>query len=412
MKGYYTGRRAHCKRYSSGSYPSPKNYSMKPLFTIVFTFFLNSSLPAQDSTVALPKKVSITGYVKNLETLTFDKNFKEIILGNFIHNRLNIKWKPSAKITTAAEFRNRLFWGEEVRMNPGFASMLKNGNEKVNLQKAWIQHKSLVLHTNVERLYFDYNNEEVNVRIGRQRINWGITTTWNPNDIFNTYNFLDFDYEERPGADGGKFNYRITNNFNVELAYAHNGKNQDNIAAFKYALNKWDYDIQLITGWYNDHLTLGAGWAGSIKEAGFKGEVQYFSEKKDSVDHLNLTLEVDYMFKNTWYVNAGILFNGNGVSQPVKNWNEVSFNPSPENLMPTKWNIIIKTAKEFTPLFTGNISVLYAPGTDLLILFPSLAYNIAANFDVNLVWQSFFARLNNNFEAINHRCFLRMKWSF
>ncbi len=34
--------------------------------------------------------------------------------------------------------------------------------------------------------------------------------------------------------------------------------------------------MQLITGWYNEHLTLGAGWAGNIKDAGFKGEVQYF----------------------------------------------------------------------------------------------------------------------------------------
>ena len=80
--------------------------------------------------------------------------------------------------------------------------------------------------------------------------------------------------------------------------------------------------------------------------------------------------------------------------------------------MPTKWNIIIITAKEFTPLFSANMSVLYAPGTNLFILFPSLQYNLGANLDVNLVWQSFFAELNNHFEAINHRCFFRMKWSF
>lgn len=24
---------------------------------------------------------------------------------------------------------------------------------------------------------------------------------WNPNDWFNTYNYFDFDYEERPGTD-------------------------------------------------------------------------------------------------------------------------------------------------------------------------------------------------------------------
>ena len=29
-----------------------------------------------------------------------------------------------------------------------------------------------------------------------------------------------------------------------------------------------NYDVQLFTGWYNEHLTLGSGWAG------FKGEKQ------------------------------------------------------------------------------------------------------------------------------------------
>ena len=80
--------------------------------------------------------------------------------------------------------------------------------------------------------------------------------------------------------------------------------------------------------------------------------------------------------------------------------------------MPTKWNMILATAKEITPLLSANMSVLYAPGTNLFILFPSLQYNMATNFDVNLVWQSFFAELNSRLEGVNHRCFLRMKWSF
>jgi len=305
-----------------------------------------------------------------------------------------------------------LFWGEEVKQTPGFASLLRNENEKLNMQKAWIKNKSLVLHTNVERLYFDYQDDELNVRIGRQRINWGITTIWNPNDIFNTYNFLDFDYEERPGVDGGKFQYVFNSSFNTELAYAHTGKKDGSVVALKYSLNKWNYDMQLITGWYNEHPTLGAGWAGYIEDAGFKGEVQYFFGNKDSTDHLNLSLEGDYMFKKGWYVNAGLLFNNNGLYKPVDNWSTINLKLSPENLMPTKWNFILTTAKEITPLLSVNMSVLYAPGTNLLILFPSFQYNMATNLDVNLVWQSFFAEINKNFEAVNHRCFLRLKWSF
>lgn len=382
---------------------------MKRTYLLCFLLAVCSHLIAQDSSQA-PKKFTINGYLKNLQHISFDKNFKEPVSGNFLHNRLNIKWKPSSFFTVAAEFRNRLFWGENVKRTPGFASLLRNTNEKINLQKVWIRNPSLVLHTNTERLYIDWRNEEMNWRIGRQRINWGISTTFNPNDIFNVYNFLDFDYEERPGIDGAKCHYTLSNSFQAEIAYAHTGRKNGDVAAIKYSLNKWNYDMQLITGWYNEHVTLGAGWAGNIKEAGFKGEAQYFFKNKDSVSHFNLTIEGDYMFKKGWYLNLGLLYNSNGLTNPVGNWNDFSFKLSPENLMPTKWNFILTTAKDITPLFSANISGLYAPGTKLLILLPSLKYNLAANLDVDLVCQSFFAALDKDFQAVNQQFFLRVKW--
>lgn len=384
---------------------------MKPLVQIFILLFFITPLYSQDSSNT-SKKISISGYIKDLQTLTFDKNFKDLVSGNLIHNRINIKWKPSEKITVATEFRNRLFWGEEVKQTPGFSSFLKNENEKVDLHKTWIDNSSMVLHTNTERLYFDYRDEKINFRGGRQRINWGITTTWNPNDIFNVYNFLDFDYEERPGVDGGKFQYTLNNSASTEFAWAYTGKKNRSVAATKYSFNKWNYDMQFIAGWYNEHLTLGGGWAGYIKDAGFKGELQYFIRNKDSTDHLNLSLEGDYMFKKGWYMNLGFLFNSHGLHQSVNSWNNINLKLSPENIMPTKWNFIVTTAKEFTPLLSGNLSVLYAPGTNLLILFPTIQYNLATNFDINLVWQSFFNELENQFEAVNHQCFLRLKWSF
>jgi len=366
---------------------------------------------AQDS-IEPEKKWELNGYIKNLESISFDKNINNGISGNLIHNRLNGKWKPSTKITATVEFRNRLFWGEEVKATPNFVSLLRNEYEKVKLQKVWLQNKSLVLHTNVERLNIEYRDTNWHIKAGRQRINWGIATTWNPNDIFNSYNFLDFDYEERPGVDGAKVQYIFTNSFSTEIAYAQTGTKEANIAALKYNLNKWGYDMQLITAWYKRSVTLGAGWAGNIKDAGFKGEVQYYFRNKDSIKHLYLLLEADYMFKKGWYINVGSLFNNRGTSKPVGDWRHLNFKLSPQNLMPTKWNFIVTAAKELNPLLSANLSVLYAPGTDLMIFLTSFKYNLATNLDADFIWQSFFAEFNKPLEAVNHRGFLRLRWNF
>src|SRR5487761_2648270 len=98
---------------------------MKILLQIFFVLLIAFDIHAQDS-AALPKKLTVNGYIKDLQTLSFDKNFKELISGNLIHNRINIKWKPSEKVTAVGEFRNRLFWGEEVKLNPDFVSLLRN----------------------------------------------------------------------------------------------------------------------------------------------------------------------------------------------------------------------------------------------------------------------------------------------
>ena len=384
---------------------------MKRIVKIFFASLVAAAARAQDSTDAV-KQFSVNGYIKDLQTFSFTNNFSDLTSMNLIHNRLNARWRPSDKITVAAEFRNRVFWGEEVKENPAFVSLLRNKNEKVNLQKTWINTKSLIVHTNTERAYINYAGEKLKIRLGRQRINWGVTTTWNPNDIFNVYNFLDFDYEERPGVDGANLKYVFNNSFNTEIGYANTGKRKSTIMALKYYLNKWNYDMQLITGWYKDRPTIGMGWAGNIKDAGFKGEIQCFLGDKDSTRHLNISLEGDYMFKNGWYVNAGILFNSNGLNKTVEKWDEINLNLSSTNLMPTKWNLIITTAKDLTPLLSANMSAAYTPRTNLLIVFPSLRYNIATNLDIDLVWQSFFIELNNSLTSINQLCVFRMKWSF
>jgi len=384
---------------------------MKTWKKILGFVLFTSRVMGQDST-SVSDKFLVNGYIKNLQSIHFKGRFNENYLGNIVHNRLNFKYIHIDKITATTEIRSRLFWGGEVKRIPGFDSFLRNNNEKLNLQKAWKLNRSMVLHTNIERLNINYANAGLNIRIGRQRINWGVTNTWNPNDIFNAYNFLDFDYEERAGIDGANIQYNFENRTGLEVAYANTGNKNEQIVALKYSFNKLNYDIQFIGGSFKNRMTAGAGWAGYIQDAGFKGEIQYFLPQKGTTGHVNLVFEGDYMFKNGWYLSAGFLYYNMGLSESVHDWNQINLRLSPENLMPTKWNSIIGIAKDISPLLSINCSTLFSPGTNMLILYPSLQYNLTSNLDLNFVWQSFFAELNNDYQAVNHQGFVRVKWNF
>lgn len=245
--------------------------------------------------------------------------------------------------------------------------------------------------------------------MGRQRINWGITNTWNPNDLFNSYNFLDFDYEERPGSDAVKGQYLINDLSSIEVAVA--GTSHRPIAAAKYATNFRNYDLQWNVGIYQSRFTAGFGWAGNIKEAGFKGEAQFYADPGKQFSRLLLVLEGDYMFKNGWYLSSAFLYNEKGLDHPANGLTLPAFRTSPRSLMPTKWNIIVTTSREFTPIFSGSMNAVYAPGTNLLILFPAFRYSLKTNLDLDLTWQSFFAE-TSGFKGLSHTGYLRLKWSF
>jgi hypothetical protein len=307
------------------------------------------------------------------------------------------------------ELRNRFYWGDDVRVIPQFEKQLRNKAEAADLSNSWINTRTSVFHSNIERLFLEWRRSKWNARAGRQRINWGTTNIWNPNDLFNTYNFLDFDYEERPGADAVKFQYMISDLSNLELAAAK--VNSGSIIAGKYFVNYKKYDLHLLAGSYRSSFTAGLGWAGSISDMGFKGELQVYGDRGDSISHIIGTVEADYIFKSGWYLSGAILYNQKGLHAPLQENVPVIINASPRNLMPARWNFLINTSKEFTPRLNGSLNLVYSPQVNLLIFFPTLRYDLRPNLDLDLVCQSAFAQYQR-LESISQTIFLRIKWSY
>lgn len=382
---------------------------MKKWLWIVALVSIVARIHGQDS---LQRSWDLNGYLKDLNTVVFSNAFKNVSYTNLIHNRINFKWKPFQKTTAAVEVRNRLYWGDEVQETPDFGHQLRNANDAANLSAVWKISSNSVLFSNVERLWLEYRRTKWNVRAGRQRVNWGIANTWNPNDIFNAYNFLDFDYEERPGCDAVKVQYMINSLSNVEITTALTGDDHQAISAVRYFTNYRGYDLQFITGVFHSAFTAGFGWAGNIAKVGYKGEAQFFLGDKDTANDINVTMEADYFFKNGWYINGAILYNQNGLNAPPTDWSQASFKISPTSLMPAQWNILLGSSKQFTPLFSGSLLTVFCPGTKMFILYPSFKYSWLPNVDVDLVWQSLFAELDHEFQGVSHAAYLRLKWNF
>jgi hypothetical protein len=91
-------------------------------------------------------------------------------------------------------------------------------------------------------------------------------------------------------------------------------------------------------------------------------------------------------------VNAAFLHNGNGTGKRINSFDKFDIKPSALNLMPTKWNVVATCAKDFTPFMHGNLNVIFAPGTNMLILFPSVQYSVSERIDADLFGNPFFRK--------------------
>ena len=363
---------------------------------------------------------SFKGYLKYLNMYYHPEVTMEGIeadhLGmSLVHNRLNFKWYATEKITGTLEVRNRLFFGQIVKKFPDYKQFVDIDNGYFGLSTVVFSSDILFLHSSVDRLYFEYSSGKWQASIGRQRINWGINLVWNPNDIFNTFSYFDFDYEERPGTDAVKIQYYTGTTSSAELVYKIGDNANEMALAGMYRFSKWDYDFQFLGGWVGTDYVLGGGWAGDIKGGGFRGEVSWFNPREkesSSKEALVASVSGDYTLKNSLYLHAGFLFNSIGTTGKAGGRSFFDQNLSAKSLSLARYSLFAQASIPFTPLFSGSLSGMLNPCDGSSYVGPSLTYSLGNNLELMATGQMFFGRTGTEFGGIGQAIYARLKWAF
>ncbi|HSY77749.1 MAG TPA: hypothetical protein VK890_12865, partial [Bacteroidia bacterium] len=234
------------------------------------------------------------------------------------------------------------------------------------------------------------------------------------NDIFNTFNYFDFDYEERPGSDAARIQYAFTTSSSLDLAFSPGKTPAQNIEALMYHFNKWNYDFQIFTGLYQQDYTAGLGWAGNIKDAGFKGEVSYFTPYQHFSDSgaIAASLSFDYGFKNGIYLLVSGLYNNGGNDSILNIAKLTTESLSAKNIFPFKYTVFAEVSYSFTPILKASLGAMYSPAGNSLIVLPTINYSIADNWALDLIAQSFFSQQGGSYTPLGNSIYMRLKWGF
>ena len=382
-------------------------------FCFVVLFFSSAICLAQESS-KFKENLSFRGYLKYMQTLGFASE-SELAVDNLIHNRLNFGYDLGNGHRIVSEFRNRIFYGASVSSIPNYGKLINEYDGVLPFEFLIVGNSNVVMSTIIDRAYYQYSSEKTQLRLGRQRINWGINTTWNPNDVFNSYNIYDFDYEERKGADAIRFSYFPTYMSSIDVAYKFTGDWKTDIFSAMYKFNTMNYDFQFLAGKFQEKISVGTGWAGSIKSIGFKGELTVFKpyENNGEATNTSFSTSFDYSLKNGTYLMTSYLFNSSGTNLVSDSVNDVFEVPNAEYLMPAKHNAMGTVSYMFSPIFTGSLMTVYSFGVNSLSLAPTTTFSIMNNLDLDVIGQFFWQEFStSSFKNIGNGIYWRFKWSF
>ena len=379
------------------------------LFILIFCLINVHKFYGQNSDL----NFSVNGYVKYLPSyLNYNLKPNKLIPSSMlesqkihlIHNRINLRGYYGNNLSLGFEFRNRMMFGD--------LQTIQSDGGLVDMSFYIFNEKNFILHSMIDRLWIKYQKNKLEISLGRQRVNWGINTIWNSNDLFNAYNFIDFDYIERPGSDVLRIIYSGDNLSSFEFIYMPNRSGR-NIYAAMYKLNKIGYDFQFLAANYFDDLVLGGGWAGNIKNSGFKGELSYFINNNFN-NILSLSTSLDYSFKNGYYLLGSYLHNSEGSNTPgLLNFINITDNVlSPKNLMPSKNSYLLQISKSISPPLNSSLTIMYGSGINFLFLSPNISYDINDKFDVGIIGQLFFMEDSGTLTNLLRGIYLQMRFSF
>lgn len=387
---------------------------MRPfLVAILFSFFGLSIVAQSDSTVN--KKVQVSGYLKFLQG-NYTVQQSSLISDQLIHQRLNFKQKLNKNHEWVAEFRNRIFFGQLVQLNQLQGKYLDqidpNANRLFKPDIGWESKKGIAALIALDRAYWQWTPKDWELRLGRQRVNWGISTIWNPNDIFNAYGFTDFDYEERPSVDGLRIKRFIGYSGSLEAVASVGRDFSDMSYGIMYKTNVKSYDLQFLAGYSDQHYAFGMGTAGNLGLAGLKAESTAFVPENGGQTSLATTFAIDYTLSGGTYLSVGGLYNSEGNTTGDLS-TLFSFELSARNLYPYTWAALASVQQQVSPLSALGLVAVYSPvRSQALFLNPSFSYSIAQAWDIDVIAQLAFSQNVQKYESSLMGFFLRLKWSY
>ncbi|MDI6779829.1 MAG: hypothetical protein QME25_06505 [Bacteroidota bacterium] len=264
---------------------------------------------------------NFTGYVVDLPALQISNKDLINILGSerkqFI-NLTRVRLRPNLNLWEGGTFTveyelTKFYLSTSLLFNPVSSTSTR---QIVNLNWNIFNRSNLTMNHFIDRLYFRQNFDFGQLNVGRQRIAWGTGRVWNPTDLFNPIHPSNFSKIEKDGSDAASLKIIFGSFTDLNLVYnIQKGESRNNVG-LRFRTNYSEYDLSIMSGYFDDRVVMGGDFAGNLFDAGIRGEgIISFDKNKSQSNFSKYILGIDYQFTAKLYGLVEYHYNGEGATQ-------------------------------------------------------------------------------------------------
>lgn len=342
----------------------------------------------------------------------------------YLHQRTNLKWRSADRAwTVRLEARTRVFFGSQVEQTAGFFEGLSADAGVWDGSWNWWEaaDERGVGNTLIDRALVSYRRNRLRVDLGRQRINWGRHAVWNPNDVFNAYNFFDFDYAERPGTDALRVRWSVGENGmnEVDVAARPGTPERAPLVAGLFRWNVRGVDGQILSAYLEDTYAVGGAFSAGWGPLSLKAEATHFGAAAAWGDSAiwSGTVGLDATWGKGAFAQLAVLRTpGLGGSALLGLSAGGQTTQQPWSLLPFTRTYMTQLTLPVTERLRMGGALLWAPNDDVLIAMPSVVFDAARNLTASLIVQHVRARPpfgpDASMETLTTAAFLSLQWNF
>jgi hypothetical protein len=283
------------------------------------------------------------------------------------------------------------------------------------------------------RAFVRFEDEHLELTVGRQRIPWGVGRLWNPIDRFNPIPPLAIEQDQVTGIDGVDLRWRFSGFTYLQGVYAPGTRAADARYALRFQTVMADADLSFMAGVFEEARTVGFDLARNLGDAAVRLEVVYTDPDRevwpvgdpaprslDSYWQIVVSADTNIDVGSGIYFLVEHLYNGNalgfgeGRAGPLLPFFESTLEPPGGSAVPVpgpyvqpasaaifggsrvvtsaRHNTGLQMGYDLSAALRGNLLALYDWNGQSAVLAPSVSFTGLNAFEITLGVQVFAGR--------------------